>query len=94
MSNRKLDEYLAHEHHVGEVACVECGFHRDGAHHPGIKCPKTGRCGECGNAWPCEEHKRARPGKDAAVAKLRGFKARDLGPLDGTHVVRDESERK
>ncbi len=56
MSNRAYDEALAHEHEVGEVACCECGFHRGGRHHAGIKCPKTGRCGGCGNEWPCADH--------------------------------------
>jgi len=56
MSNRQLDAYLEHEHRVGEIACCECGFHRNGQHHPKIKCQKTGRCGECGNDWPCADH--------------------------------------
>lgn len=60
MSNRAYDKHLARENYVHEVACVECGFHRNGRHHPKIKCPRTGRCGECGNDWPCEEHKPAR----------------------------------
>jgi len=33
-----------------------CGYLRSGAHHPKIRCPKTGRCGSCGCEWPCEEH--------------------------------------
>jgi hypothetical protein len=56
MSNRTLDRYLEHENYVNEVACCECGFHRNGQHHPAIKCPRTGRCGSCGNDWPCDEH--------------------------------------
>lgn len=36
--------------------CCECGYVRNGAHHPGIQCPKTKRCGTCGNDWPCHEH--------------------------------------
>ena len=31
--------------------------------------------------------RRLRPGKEAAIAVLRKMTARDLGPLDGTHVV-------
>jgi hypothetical protein len=48
----------AEEAVVGEYGCCECGYinkRRDG-HHPGIKCPHTGRCGQCGNDWPCAEH--------------------------------------
>lgn len=56
MSNHAYDRAMAHEHYVGEVACVECGYHRNGAAHPKVKCPRTGRCGECGNEWPCQEH--------------------------------------
>lgn len=56
VSNRALDRYLSHENYVGEIACCECGFHRNGKAHPGIKCPRTGRCGECGNDWPCPDH--------------------------------------
>lgn len=56
MINRTVDNYLAHENYVGSVACCDCGYHRNGAHHPKIKCPKTGRCGDCGNDWPCREH--------------------------------------
>jgi hypothetical protein len=41
---------------VSEICCFECGYHRGGSHHPKIRCPATGRCGECGNEWPCEEH--------------------------------------
>lgn len=42
-----------------EFACCECGFvnkARDG-HHSTIRCPHTKRCGQCGNTWPCAEHK-------------------------------------
>lgn len=57
MSNHAYDRYLAEEKYRHEVACVECGYHRNGAHHPKIKCPQSGRCGSCGNPWPCEDHK-------------------------------------
>lgn len=67
MSNRQVDAYLAHEHYVGEVACCECGFHRGGQHHPKIRCPKSGRCGDCGNDWPCAEHAPKRAGKPGRV---------------------------
>jgi hypothetical protein len=50
-------------------ACCECGYLRMGAHHPGIRCPKSGRCGECGNDWPCSDH--------AWMAKVNA-KAREL----------------
>lgn len=56
MSNRTLDRYLEHENYVDEVACCDCGFHRNGQHHPKIRCPKSGRCGSCGNDWPCPDH--------------------------------------
>ena len=61
MSNRALDNYLAHENYVGDVACCECGFHRNGAQHPKIRCPQTGRCGDCGNDWPCADHTPVKP---------------------------------
>lgn len=57
MSKRAYDRALYAEHVRNECACVECGYMRNGAAHPKIKCPKTGRCGECGNEWPCAEHK-------------------------------------
>jgi hypothetical protein len=56
MSNRQLDAALHKEFVDGEIACCECGFHRNGKHHPKIQCPRSGRCGECGNEWPCAEH--------------------------------------
>jgi len=56
MSNRQLDAALHKEFVDGEIACCECGFHRNGKHHPKIQCPKSGRCGECGNEWPCADH--------------------------------------
>jgi len=56
MGSRMYDRAIEHENYVDEVSCCECGFHRNGAHHPKIRCPKTGRCGECGNDWPCEDH--------------------------------------
>ena len=43
-------EYLREEY-----GCCECGYYRNMAHHPGIRCPQTGRCGNCGNDWPCED---------------------------------------
>jgi hypothetical protein len=62
MSNKGYDNYLYHEYIRGECACCECGYLRSGAHHPGIRCPSTGRCGSCGNDWPCADH--------AAMAKV------------------------
>ena len=74
MSNRTLDRYLENEQYRDQCACVECGYLRSGGHHPKIKCPKTGRCGDCGNDWPCAEH--APPQKSVAPKKrghLRRF---------------------
>lgn len=56
MSNRTLDRLLERENYRDTYACCECGYLRNSGHHPGIKCPKTGRCGECGNDWPCVDH--------------------------------------
>ncbi len=57
MSNRAVDLDSYRDFIMGEIACCECGYHRNGAHHPKIQCPHTGRCGECGNDWPCDDHK-------------------------------------
>jgi len=56
MSNRTVDSAMERDYLRGEYGCAECGFYRSGAHHPKIKCPKTGRCGTCGNDWPCADH--------------------------------------
>lgn len=56
MSNKQYDQHLLREYMLGEIACCDCGFHRNGAHHPKIRCPVTGRCGSCGNNWPCPDH--------------------------------------
>lgn len=56
MSNRTLDRMLAAQHAREEACCADCGYYRRGAHHPNIRCPKTGRCGDCGNDWPCADH--------------------------------------
>jgi len=56
VSNRTLDRLLERENYRDTYACCECGYLRNSGHHPGIKCPKTGRCGECGNDWPCVDH--------------------------------------
>jgi hypothetical protein len=57
VSNRRLDNLLMQEAQRDMVACCECGYHRYGAAHPKVQCPATGRCGECGNDWPCDDHK-------------------------------------
>lgn len=52
------DNLQAEEAIVCEYGCCDCGFineNHDG-HHRGIRCPHSGRCGSCGNPWPCEEH--------------------------------------
>lgn len=67
MSNRTYDRYLERQNHREECCCCECGYHRNGAHHPKIQCPKTGRCGDCGNDWPCPDHA---PAHTEAVQKL------------------------
>lgn len=56
MSSRAYDRELAREFARDQACCCECGYHRMGAHHPKIKCPQTGRCGDCGNDWPCADH--------------------------------------
>jgi hypothetical protein len=74
VSNRTLDRLLCEEHVRDESACCECGYHRLGAHHPKIRCPRTGRCGECGNDWPCREHAPPRsrgPGRSIDPAIFR-----------------------
>ena len=56
MSNRGYDKYLYLEHLRNEYSCCECGYRKGMDHHPGIRCPTTGRCGSCGSDWPCEDH--------------------------------------
>jgi hypothetical protein len=56
MSCRALDRYLEEEQHRDLCACCECGYMRGSGHHPRIRCPVTGRCGDCGNDWPCPDH--------------------------------------
>ena len=48
----------AEENLVSEFGCCDCGFINaaQNGHHPEIRCPETGRCGQCGNSWPCAEH--------------------------------------
>lgn len=53
--SQEYNRYLAREQ-ARDLGCAECGYHRMGAHHPKIRCPRTGRCGDCGNDWPCPEH--------------------------------------
>jgi hypothetical protein len=52
------EQTQAEESLAAEFACCECGFINDAqdGHHPEIRCPESGRCGQCGNAWPCAEH--------------------------------------
>jgi hypothetical protein len=60
LEQQLYESQLAEDAFNSEFACCECGFvnkTRDG-HHPQIRCPRSKRCGQCGNAWPCEEHKR------------------------------------
>jgi hypothetical protein len=57
MSNRTLDRHMERDYLREEYSCCECGYRRGCEHHPGIRCPRTGRCGTCGEDWPCEEHK-------------------------------------
>lgn len=72
MSNRTLDRYLESENHRDECACAECGYLRGAGHHPGIRCPVTGRCGTCGNQWPCPDHAQDVPERlRAKVDKLK-----------------------
>ena len=39
-----------------EFCCCDCGYRKGEQAHPLIRCPKTGRCGICGDDWPCSEH--------------------------------------
>ncbi len=55
-SYAEYEQRQAHQAAVSEFACVECGFRRNGAQHPRVRCPKSGRCGECGALWPCGDH--------------------------------------
>lgn len=59
MEQQIYEQEQADDAQNSEYACCECGYinKRKDGHHPGIKCPHTGRCGQCGNDWPCEEHK-------------------------------------
>ena len=52
------EQTQAEESLAAEFACCDCGFinEAEDAHHPGIRCPESGRCGQCGNVWPCAEH--------------------------------------
>ena len=68
MSNRAVDAYLHAEFMREEFACCECGYRRGEDHHPGIRCPSTGRCGSCGCDWPCADHP-VPPGKRPARLK-------------------------
>lgn len=54
--SRAYDKYMEHQNYVDECSCCECGYIRNGSHHPAIRCPVTGRCGSCGNQWPCPDH--------------------------------------
>ena len=84
MSNRAYDRYLEREHIRDTCACCECGYLRMGAHHPGIRCPKSGCCGECGNDWPCEDHAWMAtspvPGSASTTASSGGMSPSPEGP--------------
>jgi hypothetical protein len=56
--SRTYDKMMELEYLHDEYCCCECGYYRNGTvgSHPGVRCPNTGRCGICGNDWPCEEH--------------------------------------
>jgi len=56
MSNRAHDKLMEQEYYHNEYSCCDCGYKRGCGHHPLIRCTLTGRCGECGNKWPCEDH--------------------------------------
>jgi hypothetical protein len=71
VSNRAYDRILELENEREEYACCECGYMRrhEGERivgHPGVRCPSSGRCGHCGNDWPCAEH------RGQAVGRSRG----------------------
>lgn len=61
--SKSYDDYECREYLRKEYCCCDCGYMRNLAHHPAIRCPVTGRCGQCGNDWPCEEHKNMVPEK-------------------------------
>ena len=54
--SRTYDLWMETDYLNKEFGCCDCGYRRGEAGHPGIRCPATGRCGECGNDWPCEDH--------------------------------------
>jgi len=55
MGNKAYDKYLVQEWLDDSYSCTECGYRRGMGHHKGIRCPISGRCGNCGNVWPCED---------------------------------------
>ena len=61
----------AEESVASEFGCCDCGFvnEEQNGHHPGIRCPESGRCGQCGNKWPCSEHLHLVPKVDVTLCK-------------------------
>ena len=55
MSNKTVDRYLESEQYRDSSRCCECGYLRNGVMIP-RSLPRTGRCGSCGNDWPCKKH--------------------------------------
>lgn len=83
MEQQIYEQEQADEAQNSEYACCECGFinkAKDG-HHPGIRCPHSGRCGQCGNNWPCEEHKGQvrRLRRETLVEELTALPVRQVG---------------
>lgn len=83
------------------MSCVECRKNN----HAKSQCPATGRCGDCGEDWPCAEHKMKHQGHrrplnfDQPVAE-RAFRAlsKAAGGLDwceqALEAVREIATRK
>lgn len=51
-----MDRIMERQYLREEYCCCDCGYYRNFGHHKGIRCPVTGRCGQCGSDWPCPDH--------------------------------------
>lgn len=54
--SKTYDDSMQADYMNKEYGCCDCGYRKRAGHHPGIRCPSTGRCGTCGNNWPCKDH--------------------------------------
>ena len=55
MTTTTYDRQMERDSLNQEFGCCECGYRKGIWHHLKIRCPKSGRCGNCGNDWPCED---------------------------------------